>query len=135
MNASRVYARCVRVALRPNGTIDEVWADAVEVRFTRTGDSRYVVRVRGTEDAEILLWTTRKQQIRLCPLDPAPPAWIVLELADAGELRGLSATACALHVEQMDRASYFVGLSRDDAHFGLHLVTHGYLKARFVRVP
>jgi hypothetical protein len=47
----------------------------------------------------------------------------------------LSATARALHMERMDRASYFVGLSRDSAHFGLHLVTHGYLVVRFVHAP
>lgn len=130
------HAPPVRIDLLPNGIVDDLAVDLADVTIERTGEARFMMRISGAGDVELEIWTTRKQRVRVSPWEDAPkPEWVLLETATTDELESLRATRCGVHFEQMDRASYFLGLEREPDRWGLFLRAHGYLSARVVRAP
>lgn len=121
----------LRIDIHPSGLVVEAFADCHAVRCRRTGVARYRLSARGRdpERLELELWTSQRGSIDLEVRDVEP--WVVLEPAGEGG-GGFSATDCSLHLEQLDRAHYWLGLSRDDALVHVEFRPAGYLEARRV---
>ncbi len=111
--------------------IGDLVVDAVSLEITRTGEARYRIDVAGEVRLAIELWTARKARLEVaCP--DSPPAWIRLTVTPDGELDVLRATDCQLHLEQMDRRTYCLGLSSGGDFWGFFLSSPAYAKARIV---
>lgn len=121
----------MRLELFPNGLVDDMAGDANAVVLRRTGDARYSLTVAAGPKIEVELWTARKNRMRALFWDDRP-AWVSLAADADEELESLSAEQCAVHLENLDRASYFLGLARGADHWGLTLRARGYIKARIV---
>jgi hypothetical protein len=121
----------MRIELLRNGLVDDLVVEATMVRLVRSGDARCRIEVQGQTDLEIEVWTTRKSRL-LVRENESPPKWITPVARTGEDLDQVEATHCLVHLEQMDRCSYFLGLSREDDAWGLSLSSPAYTKARVV---
>jgi hypothetical protein len=122
----------MRIDLFKNGLIDDLVVQSKAVRITRSGEARCRIQIRGEADLEIEVWTTRKSSLQLQQNEP-PPQWID-RVAMSGEgIVEVVATECLVHLEQMDRRSYWLGLSREHDQWGLNFLSPAYAKARMVQ--
>jgi hypothetical protein len=119
----------VRVQLFPGGLVDDLAGHADAINIERIGDARYSMSLTASSCISIEIWTTRKDRILATALDRLPE-WVALAVGSEGELVSMSATDCNIHLEHLDRPTYFLGLSRDDEHWALQLGSRGYIKVR-----
>lgn len=119
----------MRIDLLKNGLIDDLFVEASVVRVTRSGDARFTIDLQGEADLQIEVWTTKKSSLLAEEREP-PPEWIGPVAKCDGLVEKLEATSCLLHLEQMDRRSYFLGLSREGDSWGLTFSSPAYVKAR-----
>ena len=121
----------MRIDLLRSGLIDDLVIDARVVRLTRSGDAKYRIEIEGEADLQIEVWTTRKSRLLAEEHEP-PPDWVGPVVRSDERLDQLEATNCLVHLEQMDRRSYFLGLSRELDSWGLSFSSPAYAKARVV---
>lgn len=121
----------MRIELMKNGLIDDLSVVASAVRLTRSGDATYRLDIQGEVELQIDVWTTRKSHL-LLRQNEQPPEW-VSRVPESGEVvDGVEAINCLVHLECMDRRSYFLGLSRDRDSWGTILYSPAYAKARVI---
>ena len=121
----------MRIDLLKSGLIDDLVVDARVVRLTRSGDAKYRLEIEGEAGLQIEVWTTKKSRLLVEEHEP-PPEWVIPVMRSGESLDQLEATNCVVHLEQMDRRSYFLGLSRELHSWGMSFSSPAYAKARVV---
>jgi hypothetical protein len=123
-----------RLDLTPTGFVDDLFIERATLEITRTGDARYSFVATATEGAtSIEIWTTKDAQISVRTDDAqCEQGWISIE-TEGEVLRSLRATDCSVHLEQLDRRHYFLGLYRGADEVRLQLHAPGYIKVRTVQ--
>jgi hypothetical protein len=120
-----------RTELTASGFVDDMFLEHATLEITRTGVARYSFIATTTDGAISLeIWTTVKARISVrIDDDIGVHSWFVLR-TEREILESLTAKDCAVHLEQLDRGHYFLGLCRGPDEIRLHLDAPGYIKAR-----
>ena len=121
----------MRIDLSKSGLIGDLVVDARVVRLTRSGDAKYRIEIEGEAELQIEVWTTKKSRLLAEEHEP-PPEWVGPVTRSGECLDQLEATNCLVHLEQMHRRLYFLGLSRELDSWGLSFSSPAYAKARVV---
>lgn len=124
-------------------SIDELFLDLRSLCITMATPSIYDIdaRLDDGRDRRIVIRTTRKNRIHATtePDDHAlERAWYRIARAFDGSLALLEADACRMHLEQMHRGHYWLGLTAPDAMseaMHLHFTTTGRLTAVMIDSP
>ena len=122
----------VRVNVLPSGLLDELVVSDCDFEIRRTGQAKYRLTARPdpADPYVVDLWTSKLGTIKTVVRDIE--AWVTVYMDADGSLRILRAADCGLHLEQMTRGNYWMGLDRADSHVHVNMSTSGYLKARIV---
>ena len=124
-------------------SIDELFLDVLSVRITMSAPSAcdIVAQLDDGHDRRIVIQTTRKNRI-VATTDTDDHAlertWYRIARTIDGSLALFEADACRMHLEQMHRGHYWLGLTALDAmttDVHLHFTTSGRLKAGMIDSP
>ena len=120
-----------RTDLTASGFVDDLFLEQATLEINRSGVARYSFTATTTDGAISLeIWTTAKARISVrIDDDIGAHSWFVLR-TDQEILESLTAKECAVHLEQLDRGHYFLGLYRGPDEIRLHLGAPRYIKAR-----
>jgi len=121
----------VRLDVSKSGIVDDFFVESTSMHLHRSGKARYTIKITGADAIELEVWTTQKARFLLTPRDPPPDCDLVARDA-GGEIESIQAEGCAVHLEQMDRRAYVLGLDRDGHSWGLIISSPAYAKARVV---
>lgn len=100
----------------PDGErVDEVLVENAAVLLSRSGVSRYRLRVESrTEALELEIWTAPHEQL-VVDTDEPPPPWGSVQRAPDVAVAVVRALDVIVHLEHMDRGYYWLGVSRIDS--------------------
>ncbi len=120
------------VRLTPSGHVDEVILASASFSMLRTGISRYRLNASSSalKNIALELWTSKKGQIKAFIENEED--WMSVSWKTDGILERLHVDKCSIHLEQMDRGFYWIGLSREDDTVNIQLTTKGYIKSKIV---
>lgn len=121
-----------RLYLCPAGVVDEVVVECAEIELQRSGAARYLLSIRGGqgEAVDLVLWTSQRGCIEVRVRDQKD--WVTVTFGADGTLEMLIAKMCLVHLEQMDRRCYWIGLSRGDSYTHIDFWTRGYIKTKII---
>lgn len=120
----------MRIALFPNGEIDELFVDRCRLQVLRDGEARFVLVIAGDAPSSVLLWSTRRYPLTLRMVDET--GWIRMQSATAIGDCVLDVHTCNLHLEHMGRDAYWLGLSRAGETCSFSFESPAYVKAKML---
>lgn len=112
--------------------VDELFLGAADLRVVSVGDARYEITAAMSHGGEILLVIRTAQKGRVASsieADCQVLAQLRYAVSAEGRLSLLEMAACTMHLEQMSRGHYWLGLTpdgQDTVH--INFTTPGYLK-------
>ena len=120
---------------QPTGLVDDLLVEPTSFTISQTSEAQYEFRFELTESSVLLvrLWTTKKGKIEaLLGTEAlnAPAPGIRCIASPEGRLISLEALNCGVHLEQMDRGHYWLGMFAPDSdliHVNFH--AHGYIES------
>jgi hypothetical protein len=119
-----------RTHLTPAGFVDDLFVERATLEIRSSGSARYsFVATMSDEMVSVDIWTTEKARISVRIDDGGDRDWITIR-TDGEVLESLTAVNCAVHLEQLDRGHYFLGLYRGADEVRLHLRAPGHIKVR-----
>ncbi len=120
----------MNITLFPNREmVDELLVENADVLLSRSGVSRYRLRVESpTEAIHLELWTTQRGYLAV-DVDEPLPTWGLIQRAPDSAVAVMRAQDVTAHLEHMDRGYYWLGVCKADS-WAIRFRSSGYVKAR-----
>lgn len=130
MRADILRIEEMRIALFPNGELDELFVDRCRLQVLRDGEARFLLKIAGDVPSSVLLWSPRRYPLTLRTVDETD--WLRMQDATTIGDCMLDADTCDLHLEHMGRDLYWLGLSRAFSTCHFTFESSAYVKAKML---
>ena len=113
-------------------TIDDLSLDVAFLRVAKIGLAKYEIATTSLADGELSidLWTSKKGRIETVVCDAVAASEMFKLLANQGSLALLEVVRCNVHLENLTRGHYWLGITLSSGELvHVDFTTRGYLKA------